>query len=176
MCIRDSYIQVQTQLAVTGLQHAYLAGDCDASFYLLRVERDEELIGIITEQVAAFWELHVRTGRPPKAEAKDADVIRRVYRSSIQGKTVDLAEMADDVQYLRELRSKRREIEAEEKDIKARLLALMGNAQTGTLPDGSSVRMVDVNKQSFDKKAFEAAHPEMYERFVRMTRYRQLRP
>jgi len=170
------YVQVQAQLAVTGLPHAYLAGDCDARFYLIKVERDEKLIAVMVEQVQAFWERHIIRGVAPKAEAKDADAIRQLYKSGVEGKTVDLSAFAADVGLLRDLRGQRREIEAQEKDLKAKILAEMTDAQVGLLPDGSKVRMVDVRKQSFDRKSFEAAHPDLAAQFTREITFRQFRP
>ena len=170
------YVQVQAQLAVSGLAHGYLAGDCDASFYLMRVERDEALIAIIGEQIAAFWDRHVRAGTPPPADARDGDAIRRAYRKSAEGKTVDLSGLADEVAELRDLRAQRKEIEAREKEIKAIVLAEMTDAQFGDLPDGSRVRMVDVTKRSFDARAFKAHHPELHEEFTRRVSFRQFRP
>lgn len=170
------FVQVQAQLAVTGLSHAYLAGDCDANFYLIKVDRDERLIGIIVEQIDAFWDRHIKTATPPAADARDGDVIRRVYQESVAGKTVDLTAMADEVERLRELRSKRREIEAEEKGLRAKLLAAMTDAERGTLPDGSSVRMINVKRTSFDREALKAAHPDLFDQFNRAITTRQLRP
>lgn len=170
------FVQVQAQLAVTGLDHGYLAGDCDANFYLIRVERDEALIGIITEQIGAFWEKHVSKRVPPPADARDADAIRKVYRESVVGKSVDLTPLAADVELLRELRTKKREIEVEMKEIRAQLLATMTDCELGTLPDGTVVKMTNVRRNHFDSKAFQEAHPELHKQFSRVITTRQLRP
>ena len=170
------YIQVQAQLAVTGLPHAYLAGDCDARFYLLRVERDPSLIDAIVEQVDAFWRNHVEAGVPPQATASDADALRRAYRESKAGKVVDLAAVAIEVGKLRELRAQRKEIEKEEKRLRAVIEAELLDGERGILPDGSAVKYINVRRTSLDKTALEAAHPGLLEQFTRKITTRQFRP
>lgn len=170
------YVQVQTQLAVTGLPHGYLAGDCDARFFLIRVERDPSLIDAILTQVDAFWRQHVVAGVPPQATACDGDAIRKVYRTSKVGKIVDLSTVAAEVQELRDLRDKRKVIEAEEKRLKAIIQAEMLDAERGDLPDGSAVKFINVNRSSLDRKAIEEAHPGLLEQFTRKITTRQFRP
>ena len=89
---------------------------------------------------------------------------------------VDLAAVAAEVDRLRELRAQRKEIEKEEKRLRAVIEAELLDGERGILPDGSAVKYINVRRSSLDKKALEAAHPGLLEQFTRKITTRQFRP
>lgn len=74
-------VQVQQQLAVTGLDTAYVAvlfggREMPAPF---EVKRDDEAIALIVEHAGAFWRDHVATRTPPEARLGDASALTALY-------------------------------------------------------------------------------------------------
>jgi len=84
------HLQVQHQLAVTGLGHAWVAvlfGGSEER--VIRIPRDDELIGAIEEAVAGFWK-DIAAGREPQPnEARDLDVLKRLYAHVDPNKVLD---------------------------------------------------------------------------------------
>lgn len=65
-------LQVQHQLAVTGAPYAYVAGLIGGNRLVTRrVDRDQELIDVITAEEEAFMQ-HVLDGTPPPITARDS--------------------------------------------------------------------------------------------------------
>jgi putative phage-type endonuclease len=84
------HLQVQHQLAVTGLGHAWIAvlfGGSEER--VIRIARDEELIGHIEQAVAAFWRDIDAGVEPTPDEARDLDVLKRLYAHADPAKVLD---------------------------------------------------------------------------------------
>lgn len=76
----EYYIQVQSQLAVTGLKTGYLCafiGGNDFRWY--RIERDAETIRMLIDRCKTFWDNHVLTGEPP-GEINDSAAWKAVLK------------------------------------------------------------------------------------------------
>lgn len=72
------YVQIQAQMAVTGADHAWFAVVLDKRWLDgIRVERDDELIGLIEREVPAWWERHVVADEPPPPRLEDAGKVPR---------------------------------------------------------------------------------------------------
>ena len=84
--------------------------------------------------------------------------------------------VAAEVAELRSLRAQRKEIEKNEKRLRAIIEAELLDGERGLLPDGSAVRYINVNRTSLDKAAIEAAHPGLLAEFTRKIITRQFRP
>lgn len=84
------HLQVQHQLAVTGLGHAWIAvlfGGSEER--VIRIQRDEELITAIEEAVAGFW-ADIAKGREPQPnEKRDLEVLKRLYAHVDPEKVLD---------------------------------------------------------------------------------------
>lgn len=84
------HLQVQHQLAVTGLGHAWVAvlfGGSEER--VIRIQRDEELIAAIEEAVAGFWK-DIAEGREPQPnETRDLEVLKRLYAHADPDKVLD---------------------------------------------------------------------------------------
>ena len=74
-------VQVQQQLAVTGLPYAYVA--CLVDGYDLkppvRIDRDEEVIGQLIELGGAWWSQYVEGGQRPPVTFADASLLSTLY-------------------------------------------------------------------------------------------------
>lgn len=64
-----------------------------------------------------------------------------------------------------------KEIEAEEKAAKAALVALMGDAEVGTIGGVERVKIAQVTREGLDKSVLVSAFPEAYEAARTVTTY-----
>lgn len=160
-------IQVQHYLTVTALpvaDVAVLIGGSD--FRLYHIEADPELQGLIIEGEAEFWQ-RVEQGIPPEPVSY-ADVIARFGRSSREAAVEATADTLAAIARLRAIRETMKEMEAEEEAQKAIIMKLLG--ESDTLVSGSlTLATWKAAKASmrFDSKAFQAAHPDLYQQFLK---------
>jgi putative phage-type endonuclease len=139
--VPDYYLcQCFHQLAVTGagrVEVAALIGGAD--FRVYPIERDEAIIARIVEREAEFWERHVLAKVPPPAtRAGDARALHALFPEP-EGEVElgpELAELAD---LFAGHGALIRLQEAQRDEAKARLLAALGPAKVGRLPDGRRV-------------------------------------
>lgn len=164
--IPDAYlVQVQHYMLITALpvaDVAVLIGGSDFRRY--EVPADRDLHGMLIEQEAEFW-ARVKEGRPPDPVSL-ADARLRWPTSS--SATVQASpDILRTVERLRAVRDQLGEIEAEEQQLAAEILKAMGEADTLAHRDA----VIATWKSSkptmrFDAKAFQAAHPDLYQQFV----------
>lgn len=128
-------IQVQHQLAVTGLPRGHVACLIGGSrFVQYDIERDDELIGSLIEAESRFWQ-DVQDGRPPAADGYESttEALKVRWRDSLDT-AVELGE--EGVVLVRSRhRAKANADEAQQRQQAAenRLRQLLGEAEVGTV-------------------------------------------
>lgn len=155
-------IQVQHALAVTGRSHAWVAVLIDGrDFRFRRVERDERLIGVLTEMEERFWVDHVLADQAPPMEAAALDVVKDIY-SEVR---ID-ARQAEDPSRIRELIRARAAAAEEIKNAETRkavaeaeLIEAVGDAEA--LLDGERTLLTRRANGTFAAARFAADHPEL---------------
>lgn len=161
-------VQIQHYLAVTALpvaDVAVLIGGSD--FRLYEVPADAELQDLIIEQEAAFWRA-VQEGTPPDPVTY-ADVVARYGRASREGVVPATDEVLEALARLRLLKTEREELDAEEEQTKAIVLAAFGECDTLVDRAGRALATWKATKprQTFDAAALKAAHPEIHAQFLK---------
>lgn len=126
-------MQVQHQLLVSGLRYAYIGALVGGNrAVLIRREPAPEIHESILAKADGFWK-SVEAGVAPKPDfSRDADFIAKLYSSVKPGRVIDVAgdeEIADLVGHYRQCREAIEEHEAHKKEIKARLLTKIGDAE-----------------------------------------------
>lgn len=115
-------------------------------FRLYRVEANEAVQQEIIERTSFWWDAHVVRDTPPANQGPPPlDVLRRVRRES--GKRVPLAAKLVDAWLL----AKQRAAEAAEAEELARaaVIAALGDAEIGELPDGRIVAYREQHRRAF---------------------------
>ncbi len=161
-------IQVQHYLAVTGLHVADVAVLIGGQeFRLYEVPSDRELQELIIEQEAEFWKA-VQQGTPPDPVTY-ADVVARYGRASRAGTVKASIEVLAAVEALRAVRAQLAELDAREEEAKRIILGAMGECDTLVDDEGNILATWKASKpaQRFDAKALQAAHPDLYAKFLR---------
>ena len=141
---RRVVVQLQHQLAVTGAPYGYwavLIGGNDPRWG--RLDRDDDLISEMLLRYQHFWTHFVEAGvEPPPSAPSDWGLLRRRYPAEEPGKTLALDSRGREA--LLDLLAASRKAKAAAAAVetaKARVAALLGDAEAGTLP-GSDLPVV----------------------------------
>lgn len=134
-------VQVQHQLAVLGLEEAHLAvliGGNDFRCYDIQANHDFKRI--LEERIRAFWRCVIER-EAPEPGPLDVDVVRQLYRSATVGKSlrieaVEADALLDEFELAKQVAS---DAAKQADGAKARLMALLGDAEEGVLPSGRTL-------------------------------------
>jgi putative phage-type endonuclease len=166
--------QVAHYLAVTGARLAFipvLIGAAD--FRVYQVERDDSFIADLFEAERAFWHDHVLAGVPPEP-INAADAARLWKRDN--GLAIEVAaEVADDVEELRALKVKAKDVGERIESIEDRLKVAFRDAAEVSHGGKTLATFKAQTRKSLDTKALTAAHPDLAEQFRTESTFRVLR-
>ncbi|MCG5539381.1 YqaJ viral recombinase family protein [Halorhodospira sp. 9622] len=159
-------LQVQHQLAVTGMQAADVAvliGGQNLEIY--RIDRDEAVIDRLIALEQAFWRLvEIDTPPPPDGSDSAGQALKALYPESQSGQTLDLQEDAElgrsfaELQRLRETIAEQRR---REESLKQRIQAAMGEAEKAVFPTGTVTWKRSAPSKRVDTKALQADCPDL---------------
>jgi len=158
-------LQVQHYMMVAGssvADVAVLIGGSDFRIYTL--EADLELHSMMIDAERDFWAL-VENKTPP-AIVSFADAMAAYGRASTAGEVLASADLADDVENLKRIKSEAKALEELEKELKGRVMAALGEFDT-LVYGGRTLATWKAAKGStkFDTKAFGEVYPELLARF-----------
>lgn len=166
--------QVQWYLGVTGASVCYVAallGGQDFRIYL--VQRDNEVITALQDQCRAFWFENVQKRIPP--EPHTAEEVQKLFAKD-DGEMIEATnEVATDIGELRNLTEQVKALEAEQKIVKDRICAALGE-KTGFLIAGEKACTFKAQKSTrFDTTRFKKEQPETYANYVKSSEIRVFR-
>ena len=160
-------LQCQWYLGRTGAavcDVAVLIGGSD--FRLYQIKEDIDLQRMLETAAIEFWD-RVTHGEPPDVVTYE-DATERYGRASAAGDVWATEEVFDAWQELKEVRLDIKHYEEKEEQLKAQLCKFMAdNYDTIVDPDGKPIATWKLAKGTsrFDSKAFEKAHPDLYNQF-----------
>ena len=174
--IPDEYmLQVQHYMAVTGYAGTYIAVLIGGNTFKWKfVERDEELISMLIELEAAFWN-HVQDCTPPPLDGSDAcaKFLSDRFRDSIPKSHITLPDTAADLLAQYDEACEELEIVTERKQKAENLLKeMMGENEVGTMGD-RIVTWKSVSQERLDSKTLKAEHPTLYKKYANKSSYRR---
>ena len=153
--------QVMHYMSVTGYQYAWVAvligGQEFREYY---IERDEQDIQAINDAVDTFWRDFVETDTAPALIGNDPEANALLSQHS-DPSTEFIAMLDEDVSMLDELQ----EIKDQMDDLKHRKILIENQIKDligdnkGIETETKRITWVRSRRSSFDKKAFDAAHP-----------------
>lgn len=161
--------QVMHYMSVTGYQYAWVAvligGQEFREYY---IERDEQDIQAINDAVDTFWRDFVETDTAPALIGNDPEANALLSQHS-DPSTEFIAMLDEDVSMLDELQ----EIKDQMEDLKHRktlienqIKDLIGDNK-GIETETKRITWVRSTRSSFDKKAFDAAHPGITQDYMK---------
>jgi putative phage-type endonuclease len=171
-------LQVQHQLAVTGLQHAWLAVLFGGQRMEIReLERDEELIDSLVGLEEAFWTKHVLADVPPGGDGLEGTTedLRRAFADA-GGPAVDLPAEVETLIAEREIGKAEQEAgEARAAIASQALMAMLGSAEVGMLGGQPRITWKRHERTTVDLAGLRVEVPELVQKFTSMSPYRVLR-
>lgn len=170
--VPDHYmVQVQWQLAVTGLHKGYLVPLAGTRLDPVPILRDDALITDMLAAAGAFWQ-KVEAGAEPEPTAAegDAKIMALLHPGDPALPPLDLAgdlEAADMLAaYLQAKRQEERAKEAKEAAAN-RLRAILGDHTKAVRGGRTVITWSRFTERRVDTKALQAECPDIYDRFVR---------
>jgi putative phage-type endonuclease len=145
--LRPALVQVQAQLAVTGLPLAHLAFICEKTPTVIDVPVWDTWTTRIETEIAAFHARHVVTGIAPPAGPADEGPLRTHYSKSDPGKVIERPDLASFVVMARAVKARIAIAKAKARGldkhdlapIRARLMQEMGDAEELHVGTGNPV-------------------------------------
>lgn len=129
------------------------------------LERDDKMIEDLMAIEAAFW-AQVVDGTPPPAEAADVDTLRRRWTPET-GKSVELtAELAMELKRRKGLKEAISSAEGVVKEIDAKLMEFMGDAEVATWREQTAITWKLDQKGKLQGRELERKRPDIYAEFL----------
>lgn len=142
-------------------------------FRVYRVERDVEVIMALREREVAFWRDHVLTLIPPPPV--DANDVARLFPRDVGTAVEADADALRAVEELRALNVEMGELERRIDGCKDSIKRAIGDSARLTYNGRDVATWKTQSARRFDQRAFQAAHPELFETFIKSTESRVLR-
>lgn len=173
--VPDSYlIQCQWYMGVTGASIcdlAVLIGGQD--FRIYTINRDDDLIIDLLEQGAAFWELVQNKIAPDPINYPEA--IKKWSKSDPALVVQADESLIDAIDDLQNIKAQIKDLESQEDAVKARVLLALESAETLMYQGVKVATCKTQTRSSFDSKAFEKDHPDLYAQYKKTSSTRVLR-
>lgn len=141
---REWILQCQQQMAVLGTPMAYVAVDIDDAVKVFTVERSDRVIEQLIRIETELWEL-IKKGDLPEPDfthAKTLEVEKALYTTDSGTRVKATVEEFSLVKRDRELKERKKVIDAERGEIQARLRHTIGDHSALLLPDDREIRRV----------------------------------
>ncbi len=174
--IPDEYqLQIQHYMAVTGYQGAYIAALIGGNTFKWKfVKRDEELIAMLIELEATFWD-HVQNGTPPAMDGSDASAkfLSQRFPESVPQSQIVLPQ--DAAALIRQYDAACEQLEAvteRKQEAENRLKELLGENEMGTVGE-RIVTWKTVSQERLDSRTLKTEHPMLYKKYASKTTHRR---
>ncbi|MGW6911496.1 YqaJ viral recombinase family nuclease [Streptomyces sp. NPDC054940] len=162
-------LQAHWYLTVTGYRHAYVAGLIDDDLTWFRLDRDDELCGLLADAVDRFWHDHVVVGLPPTPDGSEAatELLARLWDARPEASVeVDPVEAMLLKQRRRELKEEIGELGDELTEVENRMRQLAGEAEVATI--GGRPAFTWRQNGQFAQARFREAEPELAAQYSRL--------
>ncbi|MEU1596154.1 lambda-exonuclease family protein [Streptomyces sp. NPDC005708] len=155
-------LQAHWYLTVSGYRHAYVAGLVDDDLIWWRLERDDELCGLLADAVDRFWHDHVVAGLPPKPDgtAATTELLARLWDAREEATVeVDPVETLLLKQRRRELKEQLADLGDQLTTVENEMRANAGDAEIATV--GARTAYTWRQNGQFAAARFREAEPDL---------------
>ncbi len=171
-------LQCQQQIYVSDLERVFVPvlttafGRLDMRLY--KVERNMDVIRRIVKIGEDFWDNHVLAEIPPPDEQPArVELLKRIER--VPEKIIELSSL-DCIEAWEAAKNRRLGAEKEERQMFARVLEALGDAEAAKLPDGRLLSYCTQNgADRLDRKVLKAKYPDIYSEIATPNSYRVAR-
>lgn len=168
-------VQVQQQLAVSGLKYGWLVALHEGRELSepYRIPRDDRVIEQIVTYVGRWWHEYVELRVPPPLTAPDYDKLSQIWRGVPALEHICSEVERANIGMLREVRGQIKDLEEYEAELAAKVKISLGDATEALDEDGQLLATWrSFERTSFDKKQLTIDHPEIVEQYSYKTPYR----
>jgi putative phage-type endonuclease len=164
-------LQAHAHLICTGAQLCHIAAFIGGrGFVLYAVSRDNELVEIISERAAKFWQINVKGNIPPENSTPSLAIIKHATRipDTVCGVSDDIVNRWLDAKASVSM------AEEEKENAEAVLLAALGTAEAGTCSLGT-VTYFEQSSNRLDTTRLKTEMPDLAAQFTKKSTSRVLR-
>lgn len=174
--VPEQYIlQCQHYMAVTGYKGWWIAALIGGNKFVYKyIERDDDIISYLIQIESDFWKM-VENRTPPAVDGSESssEILKLLYPESDTDTEIVLPIEAQTLIDEYEIACAEEKAAVQKKEEAAnKLKALLGKYETGKVGD-RIVIWKTVRSNRLDSKALKAAHPEIYQKFVKESSYRR---
>lgn len=168
------FAQLQYQLGVCELNRGSLAWlIAGRKFDYREYTFDDDFFGWMVSEVDRFWVDNILGGQEPEAVNVD-DVLLRNPRHVDGKKVVATDALLADCAALKEIKDELSAIETRKRELESAIKMAMGDAEALVSPDSTPADPIVLatwkaakDSVKFDEKAFAAAHPDIYQNYLK---------
>jgi putative phage-type endonuclease len=146
--IPDYYVvQCLIQLEATGAEVCHvpaLVGQRGIKMY--RVSANKDVQRMLVDACCEFWDKHVLADVPPHDVYPSLDIASRLRR--VAGKVTQIADTLAVDEWLA-VKDQIKQLEEREKELRQRILGLLGDAEVGQLPDGREITYFEQQRKEY---------------------------
>ncbi|MDE6031119.1 MAG: hypothetical protein K2G32_05810, partial [Oscillospiraceae bacterium] len=167
-------LQIQHYMAVTGFKAAYIAVLIGGNTFRWQlVERDEELIAMLTRLESEFWD-HVKNDTPPPLDGSEATAKFLAEKFAESKKSqIELPSEAAELIQKYEAASEQLSAITEQKQLAENLLKeMLGENEVGIIGK-NIVTWKSISQERLDSKALKSENPTLYQKYASTTNYRR---
>jgi len=161
----DITVQVQEQLAVSGLKLAFVPVLFSGrDFKVFEVEADAGLQATIISKMDALWGCVLAGNPPPPITLSD---VNNLFPQDFGGSLEATPETFEEWLQLKKLKEIMKDHKDQKSVLEMAIKAAMGDNSLLTDQEGTSIATWKCSKgqNRFDSKAFQKTHPELYDEF-----------
>ncbi len=162
-------------MAVTGYKGWWIAALIGGNKFVYKyIERDDDIISYLIQIESDFWKM-VENRTPPAVDGSESssEILKLLYPESEPDTEIVLPIEAQTLIDEYEIACAEEKAAVQKKEEAAnKLKALLGKYETGKVGD-RIVIWKTVRSNRLDSKALKAAHPEIYQKFVKESSYRR---
>lgn len=169
--VPDNYaLQVQHYLFVTGFNVADVVVSISGGYpTFYEVYADPEIHKVILEEGLKFWE-QVESGEAPDPVSY-TDAVAKFGTSNSTGSVYASQEIMIAADQLRAVRDQLKALEAQEEELKGRMITAIGDVGDTLVGEGNKVLAtykLQAGRKTLDTKAIEKEEPLIYARFLKV--------
>tara|TARA_Y100000004_G_scaffold197186_1_gene270289 strand:- start:4570 stop:5535 length:966 start_codon:yes stop_codon:yes gene_type:complete len=158
------WVQIQYQMAITGIHQAYLAALCDKKFFVIPVPVVPSFVKAMCRDIPEWFRNHVVDDVMPEYTGKDSDYVERTYADTDhESDPRDMSAVKDDIIRARTIKLEIRKLKEALTLHEVRIKAEIGHAPTGMLGNEVVVKSKEVTRVSIDTKKLKAEYPAIAE-------------
>jgi len=161
--------QVQWQLAITGVQYAFIASLIGGNkFTYTRIDRDEEVIAALIQAAADFWKHVVDNTMPPvDGSEKCGEALANLYPESKGEEAIELPPTIkpSELEYYFRMKAQVAEVEDDMRLVENKVKAELGDHARAWCGD-YKVFWPTVTSRRLDTKRLKADHPDIYDEYA----------